>query len=932
MSEKITDKNINIECYVNTKSEVCLGECMRSNRYGRMDRYMEGGFRYRYDGQPVVNMANRMNRSQFLRTAGLGAAAIGAVAMGLGGSARAIGGDEPWENEMIYLSNCDDRSASRNGTDIYTVSLDSSTWRANLTHIYTTPARTFDVVAALACTPDGKHLYMIDNDSQHLGHLDLSDMSFYDIGSVGVGAIALLAFSPDGILYASAANDNLYTVDTATGALHTVGKVENEATGVSPDISGADIVFGADGTLYLWTNLSRTGAPSGLYVLDYEHAFGGVVKATYFEEGDGGFLFTGLAIRANGEGDLLGSITYKNVPQGFDPNSIAVISKTDGTISPNFYHMYDEHDEPFTHRWGDMCAGKLEKGPCGEKVVPLIAGQHHDAGTVTVSNDETNLYVTYKLSEEAVSFGWCLSETHVHVAEDWHLIPQKNGNPPPGQFDYQATFEYEPCVTEYTYTIPLSEDLIESLGEICGDEYPDLYIAAHAVIKNVRCEVTHEAPYPALNVHSWHQGKKKDGSDVDAIRSNPYTVLTWGTTQDPSEFFSLGLGGWIILEFDCCIANGDGFDLLVVEDTWGTNYHLETAYVYASNNPDGPWTPLGQATNSNHGNPTWQTVSEIDLGQMDCARYIKIVDTTDPNQPNVPGNADGFDLNTVFALNDCVECTTSTETAWGQGRDFPGKNWAMYIEYDLQCCEEPCNDAIIFGTSGVSGDFDKIYMIDLNQETMTATFLSDAETNTDDVNYPNGNAYDPIHKRFYYSLIRPNELYFYEIGNGHTYAGELEGTVASGAWYGNAYYYIPQGSKYLYKASLDSTTGMITSTTTVFELTSPSSFSNFGDIAIDRENGILYGSSDAAKLWKIVMSTLPTSGPLNTITTTFPETVKKVQLAFGANGVLYGQDANSGEFYTIDTVTGNVTPIGPVYNEEHTLMKFTDLASGPECP
>jgi len=74
---------------------------MRGNRYGRMDRYMEGGFRHRYDGQPVVNMANRMNRSQFLRTAGLGAAGLSAAAYGMSGAARAIGGDEPWENPAI---------------------------------------------------------------------------------------------------------------------------------------------------------------------------------------------------------------------------------------------------------------------------------------------------------------------------------------------------------------------------------------------------------------------------------------------------------------------------------------------------------------------------------------------------------------------------------------------------------------------------------------------------------------------------------------------------------------------------------------------------------------------------------------------------------------------------------------------------------------
>jgi len=65
---------------------------------------------------------------------------------------------------------------------------------------------------------------------------------------------------------------------------------------------------------------------------------------------------------------------------------------------------------------------------------------------------------------------------------------------------------------------------------------------------------------------------------------------------------------------------------------------------------------------------------------MDCVRYIKVVDTTDPAVHG--SNADGYDLNAVVSLQDCVEVLE--ETAWAGEDDFPGKNWATYFTYEVQ--------------------------------------------------------------------------------------------------------------------------------------------------------------------------------------------------------------------------------------------------------
>jgi hypothetical protein len=107
-------------------------------------------------------------------------------------------------------------------------------------------------------------------------------------------------------------------------------------------------------------------------------------------------------------------------------------------------------------------------GACTDAlVVDLIAGQHTDAGDVTVCNDSNNLYVHYATVE-----GWTMTETHLAVEKGLDLIPQTHGgNPKIGHFTYRRT--YIPSVQEDTFVISLAE-----AGFKDGD---NLVIAAHAV-------------------------------------------------------------------------------------------------------------------------------------------------------------------------------------------------------------------------------------------------------------------------------------------------------------------------------------------------------------------------------------------------------------------------------------------------------------------
>jgi hypothetical protein len=98
----------------------------------------------------------------------------------------------------------------------------------------------------------------------------------------------------------------------------------------------------------------------------------------------------------------------------------------------------------------------------------LVAGQNFDAGSITISNDSSNLYVRY----DSIA-PWVISDAHVAVASTLAGIPQtKNGNPIPGRFAYSATFD--PEVMTYTVAVPMA-------GAYSVNQ--TVYVAAHAQVQ-----------------------------------------------------------------------------------------------------------------------------------------------------------------------------------------------------------------------------------------------------------------------------------------------------------------------------------------------------------------------------------------------------------------------------------------------------------------
>lgn len=298
-------------------------------------------------------------------------------------------------------------------------------------------------------------------------------------------------------------------------------------------------------------------------------------------------------------------------------------------------------------------------GSYSTTTVDLLAGQFTDVGSVKVEDKGDDIWVTFSIDVA----GWYITETHLDIQTSANDFPlTKKGNPQVGHFAYSMEHDY---VTEYTYEI---EDTWSAVT---------LLVAAHAVV--VKATIM-EAPWYAGTVYDYSQGLKKDGSAVDAQRSDPDQALELELGQSASNFFSLGFGGWIIFEYDCPVVNGEGDDVKIWEDTWGS-YPDETAEVYASQ--DGiTWVYLGEADNTNRDLLGIHTVASFDLGSLAWAKYIKVVDTTDASIHN--NAADGYDLNAIEVLQDCMDID-QWETAWGftdggNAVDFGGSSWAMYFE------------------------------------------------------------------------------------------------------------------------------------------------------------------------------------------------------------------------------------------------------------
>jgi len=172
--------------------------------------------------------------------------------------------------------------------------------------------------------------------------------------------------------------------------------------------------------------------------------------------------------------------------------------------------------------------------------------------------------------------------------------------------------------------------------------YADLVFKAiqarhNELFECIRCE--NEGAGWADKVYEVSQGTKKDGSPI----TDPARIIpTYALGAPDGLFFSLGKGGWIILEFSSPII---GSELMTLEISGNrTAAHEEKAIVAVSEDASS-WVTLGTAKSTDNGDgSTYFDLSGTGFSEI---RYVKLADDTDFSIH--PNNHDGYDIDSVEA-------------------------------------------------------------------------------------------------------------------------------------------------------------------------------------------------------------------------------------------------------------------------------------------
>ena len=153
--------------------------------------------------------------------------------------------------------------------------------------------------------------------------------------------------------------------------------------------------------------------------------------------------------------------------------------------------------------------------------------------------------------------------------------------------------------------------------------------------------------------------------------------------------------------------------------------------------------------------------------------------------------------------------------------------------------------------------------------------------------------------------------------------------VYNASYYNDGFWFFKEATNELVKASLSySGTAVGTvptfSGTTSYTLTgpTPASDNGFGDIAINRNTGMLYAATSTGYFYSVDLS-----DPTSTYTQ-----IKglagniSLQLSFNEDySILYGHNYSSGAWYTVDVTTGNLTDLNYTTIVPGTSAGFRDL-------
>jgi len=358
-------------------------------------------------------------------------------------------------------------------------------------------------------------------------------------------------------------------------------------------------------------------------------------------------------------------------------------------------------------------------------VTDLLAGQFEDVGDVKVWNDADNLYVEYKITD----LDWIITETHLYVGKD--VAP----TPAPGQFPYDDDDATSVGETVVTYIIPLGDVDSYSMklnnagkptGVMVADGDPgvepcnDVYIAAHAVVEKTEtfdeCLVSGADSDMVLYLTEDSSNPGYPAGYTSAYQSYPSTptssVLAWthsawgpygvsGAEWISSSYYTENTDNntWRLFtrSFDLpadatniagtLTMNCDNAQLVYLND----DYVGEDTYAPATKIYGVPVPPSGNAHGWNSVE-SWDISSALTTGSNDLWTMTR--------NYAWPGGPTANPTGLIYKLCYSYDIVT-TETAWGEGFRFPGRNnWAMQFPYHVQVppCLTPSGDLTITGT------------------------------------------------------------------------------------------------------------------------------------------------------------------------------------------------------------------------------------------
>lgn len=147
----------------------------------------------------------------------------------------------------------------------------------------------------------------------------------------------------------------------------------------------------------------------------------------------------------------------------------------------------------------------------------------------------------------------------------------------------------------------------------------------------------------ATSVIEYSPGLRKNGTPVTMARTNPQMALGVPQGTDVVNFVSLGFGGQLVVGLDFVKFNQPGWDLQLVETTFG--------------NPSCESYPERVLIEVSKDLVTWQYVDVIcldgyvDVQFTDWFQYIRLMDRTPASQ--FSGSADGYDVDGILTIQEC---------------------------------------------------------------------------------------------------------------------------------------------------------------------------------------------------------------------------------------------------------------------------------------